>query len=70
MKHAPQFRSKREEEREALKNTTGYKIWKVMFTIVYPFIAAFTFIFSGIVMVFSGISRALAYVLGGSHARR
>jgi cellulose synthase/poly-beta-1,6-N-acetylglucosamine synthase-like glycosyltransferase len=70
MKHAPQFRSKREEEREALKNTAGYKIWSVMFTLLYPFIAIFTFLFSGIVMIFSGISRVLAYLFGGSHARR
>ncbi len=70
MKHAPQFRSKREEEREALKHTTGYKIWSVMFTLLYPFIAIFTFLFSGIVMIFSGISRVLAYLFGGSHVRR
>lgn len=39
-----------------------------MFTIFYPFIAIFTFVFSGIVMVFSGISRVLAYLFGGKHA--
>jgi membrane protein YqaA with SNARE-associated domain len=64
MKHSPEFRSKREEERAALKNTTGYKMWSVLFTILYPFIAVFTFLFSGIVMVFSTISRVLAYFLG------
>ncbi|MCE7069922.1 MULTISPECIES: hypothetical protein [Dyadobacter] len=69
MKHLPQFRSKREEERAALKNTTGYKLWSVMFTILYPFIAIFTFLFSGIIMFFSGISKVLAYLFGGSHAR-
>lgn len=63
MKHSPQFRSKREEERAALKNTTGYKLWSVLFTVLYPFIAVFTFVFSGIVMFFSGISRVLAYLL-------
>jgi len=41
-----------------------------MFTLLYPFIAIFTFLFSGIVMIFSGISRVLAYLFGGSHARR
>jgi cellulose synthase/poly-beta-1,6-N-acetylglucosamine synthase-like glycosyltransferase len=70
MKHSPEFRSKREEERAALKNTTGYKLWSVMFTLLYPFIAIFTFVFSGIIMIFSGISRVLAYLFGGSHARQ
>ncbi|MEO6285031.1 MAG: hypothetical protein ABIN80_15955 [Dyadobacter sp.] len=69
MKHSPEFRSKREEERAALKNTAGYKLWSVMFTLLYPFIAIFTFVFSGIVMFFSGISRVLAYLFGGSHAK-
>jgi hypothetical protein len=70
MKHSPEFRSKREEEREALKNTTGYKLWSVMFTLLYPFVAIFTFAFSGVVMVFSGISRVLAYLFGAIHAKR
>jgi hypothetical protein len=70
MKHSPQFRSRREEERAALKNTTGYKLWKGMFVILYPFIAVFTFLFSGVVMLFSGISRVLAFVFSGGHARR
>ncbi|WP_138477767.1 hypothetical protein [Dyadobacter bucti] len=70
MKHSPEFRSKREEERAALKNTAGYKLWSVMFTLMYPFVAIFTFLFSGIVMIFSGISRVLAYLFGGSHAER
>ncbi|MCF0053428.1 hypothetical protein MUK70_16500 [Dyadobacter chenwenxiniae] len=70
MKHSPEFRSKREEERAALKNTAGYKLWSVMFTLLYPFIAIFTFLFSGVIMFFSGISKVLAYLFGGSHARR
>jgi len=69
MKHSPEFRSKREEERAALKNTTGYKLWKVLFTLLYPFIAIFTFVFSGVVMFFSGISRALAYLFEKSSAK-
>lgn len=69
MKHSPEFRSKREEERAALKNTAGYKLWSVMFTLMYPFVAIFTFLFSGIVLIFSGISRILAYLFGGSHAK-
>jgi cellulose synthase/poly-beta-1,6-N-acetylglucosamine synthase-like glycosyltransferase len=70
LKHAPEFRSKREEERAELKNTAGYKLWSVMFTLLYPFIAIFTFIFSGVVMFFSGISRVLAYLFGGFHVKR
>ena len=70
MKHSPEFRSKREEERAALKNTTGYKMWSVLFTLLYPFIAIFTFVFSGIVMFFSGISRVLAYLFGKSGAKQ
>jgi hypothetical protein len=64
MKHSPEFKSRREEERAELKKTTGYKVWSVVFTLMYPFIAVFTFIFSSLVMVFSGISQALAYLLG------
>jgi cellulose synthase/poly-beta-1,6-N-acetylglucosamine synthase-like glycosyltransferase len=69
MKHSPEFRSKREEERAALKNTAGYKLWSVIFTLMYPFVAIFTFLFSGVVMLFSGISRVLAYLFEGSHAK-
>ncbi len=64
MKHSPEFKSRREEERAELKKTTGYKVWSVAFTLFYPFIAVFTFLFSSLVMIFSGISQALAYVLG------
>ncbi|WP_149242743.1 hypothetical protein [Dyadobacter sp. 32] len=67
MKHSPQFRSRREEERAALKNTAGYKAWRIMFTLLYPFIAIFTFLFSVILMFFSGISRVLAFVFGGGN---
>jgi hypothetical protein len=63
MKHSPEFKSRREEERAELKKTTGYKLWSVAFTLMYPFIAVFTFIFSSIVMIFSGISQGLAYLL-------
>ena len=64
MKHSPEFRSRREEERAQLKKTAGYKVWSVLFTLLYPFIAVFTFVFSSVVMVFSGISQGLAYILG------
>lgn len=64
MKHSPEFRSRREEERAQLKKTAGYKVWSVLFTLLYPFIAVFTFVFSSVVMVFSGISQGLAYIFG------
>ncbi len=64
MKHAPEFRSKREEERAEQKKTIGYKVWSVIFALMYPFIAVFTFLFSTIVMIFSGVSQALVYVFG------
>lgn len=64
MKHSPEFKSRRQEERAELKKTTGYKVWSAAFTLFYPFIAVFTFLFSSLVMIFSGISQALAYVLG------
>jgi hypothetical protein len=69
MKHSPQFRSRREEERAAQKNTIGYKVWRVLFTLMYPFIAIFTFVFSGVVMVFSGLSRVLAYLFERGNAK-
>lgn len=64
MKHAPEYRSRREEERAEQKKTVGYKVWSVVFTIMYPFVAVFTFLFSTLVMIFSGISQGLAYLLG------
>lgn len=63
------YRSRRERERHEVKNTIGYKVWVVMFTILYPFIAVFTFVFSGILMAFSAISRVVVYLLGKVYAR-
>ena len=64
MKHSPEYRSRREEERAEQKKTVGYKVWSVVFALMYPFIAVFTFLFSTLVMIFSGISQGLAYLLG------
>lgn len=64
MKHAPEFKSKREEERAEQKKTVGYKVWSVVFALIYPFIAVFTFLFSTLVMIFSGVSQVLAYFFG------
>ena len=71
MENTPrQYRSRRERERQEAKNTVGYKVWVVMFTILYPFIAVFTFVFSGILMAFSVVSRAVVYLLGKVYARQ
>ncbi len=69
MEKTSRYRSRREQERQEAKKTVGYKIWVVMFTLLYPFIAVFTFIFSGILMVFSAVSKALVYLLGKVYAR-
>ncbi len=61
---------RRHREREArMKATPGYKVWSVAFTIFYPFIAVFTFLFSGILAFFSGISRGLAWLASGGKTR-
>lgn len=58
--------ARRHREREAkMKATPGYKVWAVTFTLFYPFVAVFTFLFSGILAFFSGISRALAWLVSG-----
>ncbi|MBC8154067.1 MAG: hypothetical protein H7Z72_14260 [Bacteroidetes bacterium] len=62
--------ARRHREREArMKATPGYKVWAVAFTIFYPFIAVFTFLFSGILAFFSGISRGLAWLASGGKTR-
>lgn len=62
--------ARRHREREArMKSTPGYKVWAVAFTIFYPFIAVFTFLFSGILAFFSGLSRGLAWIVSGGKTR-
>lgn len=62
--------ARRHREREAkMKATPGYRVFNVMFTLAYPFIAVFTFLFSGILAFFSGISRVMAWVVSGGRAR-
>ncbi len=68
MSSSSPFRSRREQERAEMKNTLGYKIWLVMFVLLYPFIAVFTFLFSGVVRIFSAISRAISCVLAKVYA--
>ncbi|GAA4397162.1 hypothetical protein GCM10023187_06170 [Nibrella viscosa] len=62
---AERIARRRRERDEKMKATTGYKVWSVIFTIFYPFIAVFTFIFSGILAAFSAVSRAFAWVISG-----
>lgn len=62
--------ARRHRERESrMKATPGYKVWAVAFTIFYPFVAVFTFLFSGILAFFSGISRGLAWLASGGKIR-
>ena len=68
-KEEVKYKSKRQREREEMKGTLGYKVWLVMFTILYPFIAVFTFLFSGVVMIFSTISRVITFVISKFYAR-
>nr|WP_293839829.1 hypothetical protein [uncultured Arsenicibacter sp.] len=61
--------ARRRKERDAkYMATSGYKVFSVMFTIAYPFIALFTAVFSVIVAVFSTISRGLAWVISGGRS--
>jgi hypothetical protein len=58
----------RRQERDQLKNTLGYRIWSVGFTIFYPFISLFTLVFTGIVRLFSGLSQGLVWLLKGGRS--
>ena len=62
--------TRRHREREArMKATPGYKVWAVAFTLFYPFVAVFTFLFSGLLAFFSGLSRGLAWLASGGKTR-
>ena len=61
--------ARRHRERDAkMKASPGYKTFAVMFTLAYPFIAVFTFAMSSLLAVFSGISRAMAWVASGGRS--
>jgi len=60
---------RRRERDEKMKATTGYKVWAAAFTVMYPFIAVFTALFSLIVAVFSRISNAIVWVLSGGKSK-
>ncbi|WP_460635728.1 hypothetical protein [Larkinella harenae] len=58
--------ARRHKERdEKMKATTGYKVWSVLFTVSYPFIAVFTALFSVLVSICSKISQGVVWVLSG-----
>lgn len=62
--------ARRHQERDdRMKASPGYKTFAVMFTLAYPFIAVFTFVMSAILAVFSGVSRAMAWVVSGGESR-
>lgn len=62
--------ARRHRERdEQMKSSPGYVTFSIMFTLAYPFIAVFTFIMSTLLGLFSGISRALAWVVSGGKSK-
>lgn len=62
--------ARRHRERdEQMKSSPGYVTFSIMFTLAYPFIAVFTFIMSTLLAVFSGVSRALAWVVSGGRSK-
>ena len=54
---------------ERMKATPGYKVFSVMFTIGYPFVAVFTALISGVLGLVSGLSRGLAWIASGGRTR-
>ena len=54
---------------ERMKATPGYKVFSVMFTIGYPFVALFTALISVILALISGLSQGLAWVASGGKTR-
>ncbi len=62
--------ARRHQKRDAqMKASPGYVTFSIMFTLAYPFIAVFTFVMSTLLAFFSGISRAMAWVVSGGRSR-
>lgn len=62
--------ARRHRERDdQMKASPGYVVFSIMFTLAYPFIAVFTFIISTLLAFFSGISRAMAWVVSGGESK-
>ena len=62
--------ARRHRERdEQMKASPGYLTFSIMFTLAYPFIAVFTFVMSGLLAIFSGVSRAAAWIVSGGKSK-
>ncbi|GAB2567010.1 hypothetical protein [Spirosoma areae] len=62
--------ARRHRERDQqMKATPGYMTFSIMFTLAYPFIAVFTFVMSTLLALFSGVSRAMAWVVSGGKSK-
>ncbi|GAB3997974.1 hypothetical protein GCM10028807_44400 [Spirosoma daeguense] len=62
--------ARRHRERDAeMKSSPGYVTFSILFTLAYPFIAVFTFVMSTLLSIFSGISRAMAWVVSGGSSK-
>lgn len=61
-------RRHRERDKE-MKASPGYVTFSIMFTLAYPFIAVFTFLMSTLLAIFSGLSRALAWLVSGGNSK-
>lgn len=62
--------ARRHRERDKqMKGTAGYQTFNVMFILAYPFIAVFTFVMSTLLALFSGISKATAWVVSGGRSK-
>ncbi|GAB3549204.1 hypothetical protein [Spirosoma fluminis] len=62
--------TRRHRERDAqMKASPGYVTFSIMFTLAYPFIAVFTFVMSAFLALFSGVSKAMAWVVSGGNSK-
>ncbi|MCU0339006.1 MAG: hypothetical protein MUE30_03920 [Spirosomaceae bacterium] len=55
----------RRQQRENAKQTLGYRIWSIGFAVFYPIISVFTFVFTALVQLLSGLSQGLVWLLKG-----
>ena len=62
--------ARRHRERdEQMKASPGYMTFSIMFTLAYPFIAVFTFVISTLLALFSGVSKAMVWVVNGGKSK-
>ncbi|QJD78905.1 hypothetical protein [Spirosoma rhododendri] len=62
------FARRHQEREKKMKATPGYMTFNIMFTLAYPFIAVFTFVMSTLLALFSGVSKAMAWVVSGGRS--